>query len=157
VDFSLHLCLHLTHQPQTWSSISRCIRAVGLPHTPLSFEHLDDRIRQACWFGPIWTLPNSSDRRAEHSICQRRAIALSGYTSHAYRIRANEAGIHHYLLKPTDLTCLKDLMAHEIVTTAVSSSLIGDVLRLGKELPRPKKRNLSGRRSHLCSVPIAKG
>jgi CheY-like chemotaxis protein len=85
-------------------------------------------------------------------------IALSGYTSYSYRIRASEAGIRHYLLKPVDLTYLKRLLALEILATAASSSLIGDtVRRLAIELPRPKKRNFRGVRPHLCSASIAKG
>src|SRR5579872_1337929 len=50
-------------------------------------------------------------------------IALSGLTSNAYRARAREVGISHYLLKPADPTCLKNLLAHEIVTTSVPLSL----------------------------------
>lgn len=85
-------------------------------------------------------------------------IALSGYSNLAYRTRAREIGIRHYLLKPVDLTCLKDLLALEIVGTATSSSFCGDtVCPLGVELLRPKNRSLRGMRPRLCSAPITKG
>jgi CheY-like chemotaxis protein len=41
-------------------------------------------------------------------------VAMSGNSSQAYRARAWESGIRHYLLKPTCLKCLKDLLASEI-------------------------------------------
>jgi CheY-like chemotaxis protein len=85
-------------------------------------------------------------------------IGMSGYSGQAYRTRARAVGIRHYLLKPVDLTCLKDLLAHEIVATAASSPLCGNTFRRHTvELPRPKKRHLPGARPHLSSAPISKG
>jgi CheY-like chemotaxis protein len=49
-------------------------------------------------------------------------IALSGYSSQAYRVRAHEVGIRHYLLKPAGHECLKNLLAREIVHTTAPSS-----------------------------------
>ena len=38
-------------------------------------------------------------------------IAVTGYTGQAYRDRATEVGIDHYLLKPVDLALVKNLLA----------------------------------------------
>jgi CheY-like chemotaxis protein len=85
-------------------------------------------------------------------------IALSGFTSNAYFARAHEAGISHYMLKPADPTCLKDLLAYEIVSTFVSRSLIeNNVRQLAIESPRSKLRSLRGVKPQMCSAPITKG
>jgi CheY-like chemotaxis protein len=84
-------------------------------------------------------------------------IALSGYSSQAYRTRAHEVGIRHYLLKPADLTCLKDLLAHEIVATAAPlPPCVHTVSRVTVELPRVKRRILRGVSPQLCSARITK-
>lgn len=56
-------------------------------------------------------------------------IALSGYSSRAYRVRALEVGIRHYLLKPADPECLKDLLARVIVTTVTPLLLCQGTIR----------------------------
>jgi CheY-like chemotaxis protein len=72
-------------------------------------------------------------------------IALSGFSSQAYRMSARMAGIQHYLLKPADLKCLKDLLVQEIVATATPSPLRGETeRRIAVELPSPKQRILRG-------------
>jgi CheY-like chemotaxis protein len=80
-------------------------------------------------------------------------VALSGYSSHSYRTRAQAVGICHYVLKPADLTCLKDLLAHEIVATAAPlSPYVHTVSRVTVELPRVKRRILRGVSPQLCSA-----
>jgi CheY-like chemotaxis protein len=65
-------------------------------------------------------------------------IALSGYSSQAYRLRAYEVGIRHYLLKPAGPEYLKNLLAREIVITAAPSSPHGITRRgLTVKIPRP--------------------
>jgi CheY-like chemotaxis protein len=72
-------------------------------------------------------------------------IALSGYSSHAYRAKAREVGIRHYLLKPADPTCLKVLLKRETATTAAPLSFCVQTVRnLVVDFPRPRKRNLLG-------------
>jgi chemosensory pili system protein ChpA (sensor histidine kinase/response regulator) len=65
-------------------------------------------------------------------------LALSGYSSQAYRLRAHEVGIRHYLLKPADPEYLKNLLAREIVITAAPSSPHWSTRRgLAVKSPRP--------------------
>jgi CheY-like chemotaxis protein len=65
-------------------------------------------------------------------------IALSGYSSQVYRVRAHEVGIRHYLLKPAGPVCLKNLLAREIVLTATPSPPHRSIRRgLVVEFPRP--------------------
>lgn len=45
-------------------------------------------------------------------------VALSGYSGEAYFSRARKSGIHHYLLKPTDPSRLRELLAWEVVPAA---------------------------------------
>jgi CheY-like chemotaxis protein len=67
-------------------------------------------------------------------------IALSGYSSQAYRVRAYEVGIRHYLLKPAGHECLKNLLAWEIVhTTAPSSPHRSSRCGPALELTRPAR------------------
>jgi CheY-like chemotaxis protein len=65
-------------------------------------------------------------------------IALSGFSSTAYRLRARMAGIHQYLLKPAEPALLRRLLARTILARAVS---------------RGKRQTLSGVATQLCSVP----
>jgi CheY-like chemotaxis protein len=66
-------------------------------------------------------------------------IALSGYSSHAYRLRARKAGIHQYLLKPTEPALLGSLLARTLMATAVS---------------RAKRRILGGVATQRSSAPM---
>jgi len=86
-------------------------------------------------------------------------IALTGYSSQIYRARAWEVGIRHYLLKPADPECLRDLLALEIVATATPSSLsAGNISHLAVEFGRPKRRILHGLTRQMFSAPMtAKG
>jgi CheY-like chemotaxis protein len=59
-------------------------------------------------------------------------IALSGYPSAAYRVRARTAGIQQFLLKPAEPALLKRLLAGEV--------------------SRTKRRTLGGVATQLCSV-----
>jgi CheY-like chemotaxis protein len=54
-------------------------------------------------------------------------IAMSGNSTQAYRARAWEAGVRHYLLKPTCLKSLKDLLASEIEQCNVSRQHVKDM------------------------------
>lgn len=45
-------------------------------------------------------------------------VALSGYSGESYLARAREAGIQHYLLKPTDPNRLRTLLECELVPAA---------------------------------------
>jgi CheY-like chemotaxis protein len=49
-------------------------------------------------------------------------IAVSGHSSHAYRMRAREAGINQYLLKPAEPALLRSLLARTIMATAISKA-----------------------------------
>jgi len=49
-------------------------------------------------------------------------IAVSGQPSHAYRMRALEAGINQYLLKPAEPALLRSLLARTIMATAISEA-----------------------------------
>jgi CheY-like chemotaxis protein len=66
-------------------------------------------------------------------------IAVSGYSCHAYRLKARAAGIHQYLLKPAVPALLKDLLARTILARAVS---------------RARRRTLGGVATQLSSVPM---
>jgi CheY-like chemotaxis protein len=57
-------------------------------------------------------------------------IALSGYSSAAYRSSAREVGILHYLVKPADPNCLKDILAREIEAKEVPNPLFGSIASL---------------------------
>jgi CheY-like chemotaxis protein len=85
-------------------------------------------------------------------------IALSGYSSQACRSKARELGILHYLLKPVDPKCLKDLLARTIVSTSSHLSLYADAFpRLAVEMPRPKSRILRRIATQLCPAPLVRG
>jgi CheY-like chemotaxis protein len=80
-------------------------------------------------------------------------IALSGYSNQAYRKRAYEVGIRHYLLKPAPPTTLKVLLERETRVTAVPLLLcVETVRRFVADFPRPMKRNLHGVKPQLCSA-----
>jgi CheY-like chemotaxis protein len=81
-------------------------------------------------------------------------IALSGYSSHAYRASAREVGIGHYLLKPADPKFLKDLLARETVAAVLSSLREDTVRRVAVELPRLKSRVVNGLAPQLCSAAM---
>jgi CheY-like chemotaxis protein len=66
-------------------------------------------------------------------------IAVSGHSGHAYRLRAREAGIHQYLLKPTEPALLGSLLARTLMATAVS---------------RAKRRILGGVATQRSSAPM---
>jgi YesN/AraC family two-component response regulator len=84
-------------------------------------------------------------------------IALSGYSSQAYRESALEVGIHYYLLKPANPKYLKDLLAREIRTTAALPSLGRDTIhRLAVEFPKPRRQILRGVAPQLCLIPEMK-
>jgi len=63
-------------------------------------------------------------------------IALSGYSSLAFRARAQKAGIHHYLLKPADAECLRELLEREIEFAVAPAQLLKIVASLPYEFPR---------------------
>jgi CheY-like chemotaxis protein len=73
-------------------------------------------------------------------------IALSGYSGHAYQSKAREVGIEHYLTKPVDPNCLKDLLAQTI-----------DFPRLAVEMPQPSRRIFSRVATRLVSAPLMRG
>jgi CheY-like chemotaxis protein len=73
-------------------------------------------------------------------------IALSGYSGHAYQSKAREVGIEHYLTKPVDPNCLKDLLEQTIVFP-----------RLAVEMPRPSRRFFRRVASPLCPAPLVRG
>ena len=65
-------------------------------------------------------------------------IALSGYSSAVYGMRARAAGIHQYLLKPAEPALLKRLLVRTISARAVSTT---------------RRRTLGGLATRLNSVP----
>jgi CheY-like chemotaxis protein len=82
-------------------------------------------------------------------------IALSGYSCQAYRAKAWEVGIRHYLLKPADPECLRDLLALEIVATATPSSHCADtVSRLAGEFERSKRKILHKPTPQMYTAPM---
>jgi CheY-like chemotaxis protein len=63
-------------------------------------------------------------------------IALSGYSSAGYRLRARTAGIHQCLLKPTAPALLRSLLARTIMDRAVSrASTLGRVATQFNSVP----------------------
>jgi CheY-like chemotaxis protein len=72
-------------------------------------------------------------------------IAISGYTSLDFRARARNVGIRHYLLKPADPECLKDLLEREIefaMSPAPFLKIFDGVLPL--QTSQPGRRKLGG-------------
>jgi CheY-like chemotaxis protein len=72
-------------------------------------------------------------------------IALSGHSSQTYRARAWEIGIRHFLLKPADPKCLKDLLAQEL-EFALSPAPLAEIFdsNVSVELSQPGRRKLGG-------------
>jgi CheY-like chemotaxis protein len=56
-------------------------------------------------------------------------IVVSGYSGAAYYARAREVGIDHYLLKPADPGRLRELLAWEVVPSAIHTPLFDRVDR----------------------------
>ena len=71
-------------------------------------------------------------------------IALSGYTSQAYQASAFDVGIRHYLLKPADPECLKDLLARTLVHAAPAKSVRDPRHRIATESQGPREESLAG-------------
>jgi CheY-like chemotaxis protein len=85
-------------------------------------------------------------------------IALSGYSSQAYRSSAWEAGFHHYLLKPAEPKVLKDVLVRTIEAMAVFPPCrVATATRLRVKIPRSKRRTPCGAASPPCSAPMVRG
>jgi CheY-like chemotaxis protein len=64
-------------------------------------------------------------------------IAISGYSSAAYRVNACEIGIRHYLLKPVDPEFLREVLAQEIESMVAPNPLHRSLARcIGLQLPK---------------------
>lgn len=84
-------------------------------------------------------------------------IAVSGHFSMAHCLRASEAGIHQYLLKPADPKCLKALLARTISVAAVQSFLrndIGDCFTVKGS--KPKMRSLHDLSIQQYTTPMVR-
>ena len=84
-------------------------------------------------------------------------IALSGYFSQSFRLKATEVGIKHYLLKPADPEYLKDLLARTIEATAVQTSRTRKTARrFALKIRRTKKRILHGVSRQQYTTPMVR-